>query len=548
MKTSILVLVALCATRLLPNRSAALRHWILTLAIAGAAVLPLCESMVPSWGLSLRPASFSEIGLESRVGLGSPRSLRSAGGTIALPRTGGLVERLAPNELNAWQMASLLGVTWIAGTTISLAILGVGLARLTSLRSRAQQLTDGNWPILASEIARELGLERSARLLLSDHPSLLATWGVRSPSIIIPAAARRWPDELVRIVLRHELAHIKRRDWFIQLAAEIVRSVYWFNPLFWLACRRLRLESERACDDVVLRSGIEGAVYARHLIDLARELKHPQTLFPAPAMARSSSLHKRVTAMLNICQNRNPMSLSARIITLVLLVGVAGAIAAAQVFATFSGSLFDAQGAVLPGVAVTLTNADRQMKYNAQSSRTGEFQFVGLPPGDYVLEALVPGFKPYRAALTMTGANARRAITMQIGSLQETVTIVEGEEVANVPVSAASARPNPPCSPAAAAGDVAIGGNVRPPRRFRNVKPVYPATLRGTGTEGSVVLDAVIGLDGFLKDVRVHEPANRELGDALVTAVNQWQWDSTLLNCVPIEVPITVTGRFERRR
>jgi beta-lactamase regulating signal transducer with metallopeptidase domain len=547
MKASILVLVALCAARLLRNRSAALRHWIVALAIGGAAVLPICESFLPSWGLSLRPASFGEIPRESRVDLGAPLPVRSARGTTA-PRTAGLVERLVPNDMNGWEMASVVRRTWIAGTTISLAILAVGLARLTSLRSRARELTAGDWPILAAEISRELGLKRSVRLLLSDHPLLLATWGVRSPSIIVPAAARHWPDDLVRIVLRHELAHIRRCDWSIQMASEIVRSLYWFNPVFWLACRRLRLESEHACDDAVLRSGVDGAVYARYLIDLARELNHPPRLFPAPAIARSSSLHKRVTAMLNVCQNRNAMSLSARVISLVVLVVVAGAIAAAQVFATFSGSLVDAQDAVLPGVAVTLTNADRQTKYDAQSNRTGEFEFVGLPPGDYVFEVLVPGFKPYRAALTMTGANIRRVITMQIGSIQETVTVADGDDVTSLPVQAASARPNHPCSPAGAAGDVAIGGNVRPPRRIRDVKPVYPASLRGTGTEGAVVLDAVIGLDGFLKDVRVHEPANRELADALVTAVNQWQWDSTLLNCVPTEVAITVTGRFERRR
>ena len=547
MKASILVLVALCATRLLRNRSAALRHWILTLAIAGAAVLPMGESLVPSWGLFLRPASFSEIAPESRVDLGSPLPVRSAGGTTA-PLAGGLVERLAPNEMNGREMASVLRATWLAGTTISLAILAVGLARLTSLRSAARELTAGNWPILTAQIAREYGLERSVRLLLSDHPSLLATWGIESPSIIVPTAARHWPDDLVRIILRHELAHIRRRDWFIQMAAEIVRSLYWFNPVFWLACRRLRLESEHACDDAVLRSGVDSAVYARHLIDLARELNHPPRLFPAPAMARSSSLHKRVTAMLNVGQNRNAMSLSARIISLVVLVGVAGAIAAAQVFATFSGSLVDAQGAALPGVAVTLTNVDRQMKYDAQSNRSGEFEFVGLPPGDYVFEVLVPGFKPYRAALTMTGANIRRAISMQLGSIQETVTVADGDDVTSLPVPAASARPNPPCSQAGAAGDVAIGGNLRPPRRIRNVKPVYPASLRGTGTEGVIVLDAVIGLDGFLKDIRVHEPANRVFANALLTAVNQWQWDSTLLNCVPTEVAITVTTRFERRR
>lgn len=547
MKVSILLLVALSATALLRNRSAALRHWVLAVAIVCAAALPVFESIAPSWPLSFRSSSLSELRVESPVAARPEPSSPSFPAATA-HREVDSRDRSAPGGVRDWSIASMLKQIWIAGMAISLLVLAVGLSRLAWLRSRSHPVTTGNWPRLSQEIARECRLRRRVWLLQSDHPSLLATWGVRSPSIIIPAAAERWPDDLVRVVLCHELAHIRRGDWIIQMAAEIVRSVYWFNPILWFACGRLRLESEHACDDAVLRSGVEGSAYASHLLGLARALNHRHGSFPAPAMARSSSLHKRVTAMLNNSQNRTPMSRVARVATVIALAVIAGAIAAAQVFATFSGSLADAQGAVLPGVDVTLFNANRQMKYDGKSNRSGEFEFVGLPPGDYVFEARVPGFKPYRAALTMTGTHVRQAITMHIGSLEETVTIRDGDDIPSAPVQTLAPRVNPPCSPAGAAGDVPIGGNVRPPRRIRDVKPQYPASLRGTGTEGTVVLDAQIGLDGFLKDVRVHEPANREFANALVTAVNQWQWDSTLLNCVPTEVAITVTGRFQHRR
>jgi beta-lactamase regulating signal transducer with metallopeptidase domain len=91
-------------------------------------------------------------------------------------------------------------------------------------------------------------------------------------------------------VLGHELAHIRRSDWLVQLLAEVLRSVYWFNPVVWIACRRLRLESEQACDDAVLEMGVEGGAYATELIDLARAFKSQQMFLPAAAIARSSSL------------------------------------------------------------------------------------------------------------------------------------------------------------------------------------------------------------------------------------------------------------------
>ncbi len=101
-------------------------------------------------------------------------------------------------------------------------------------------------------------------LLESTHPSLLVTWGLARPKVILPAAAAAWTDERARVVLSHELAHIRRGDWIVQLSAELLRAFYWFNPLLWIACRRLRLESEHACDDEVMSRGVEGTDYATH--------------------------------------------------------------------------------------------------------------------------------------------------------------------------------------------------------------------------------------------------------------------------------------------
>ena len=124
----------------------------------------------------------------------------------------------------------------------------------------------------AEEISRGYGLRRPVTLLQSPHPSLLVTWGLARPKVILPAAADAWTDERARVVLSHELAHIRRGDWIVQLSAELLRAFYWFNPLLWIACRRLRLESEHACDDEVMSRGVEGTDYATHLIELARAL------------------------------------------------------------------------------------------------------------------------------------------------------------------------------------------------------------------------------------------------------------------------------------
>ena len=146
------------------------------------------------------------------------------------------------------------------------------MLRLAWLAVHAHRVTHGRWHDLAEEISRGYGLRRPVTLLQSSHPSLLVTWGLARPKVILPSAADAWTDERARVVLSHELAHIRRGDWIVQLSAELLRAFYWFNPLLWVACRRLRLESEHACDDEVMSRGVEGTDYATHLIELARAL------------------------------------------------------------------------------------------------------------------------------------------------------------------------------------------------------------------------------------------------------------------------------------
>jgi hypothetical protein len=74
---------------------------------------------------------------------------------------------------------------------------------------------------------------------------------------------QHWPDERVHVVLCHELAHIRRHDWLVQIGAEAVRTVLWFNPLIWIACTRLRRESEQGMRRRGAREGHRGARLCR---------------------------------------------------------------------------------------------------------------------------------------------------------------------------------------------------------------------------------------------------------------------------------------------
>ena len=543
-KVSLIILSGLCVARLMTTRSSALRHWVLSAAIACAAAVPVIELVVPAWGNSIggSPKSASNVLPATSV----TRPQQQTSWTFTEPRQ--------PSS-GSFSMASLrrsARVVWLTGAATGLFFVLVGLGRLRWLALRSCRLQSGRWAEHARQIAGRYGIRRPIAILQSSHPSLLVTWGLWHPKVILPAGAHDWPEARIRIVLGHELAHVQRGDWVAQLGAELLRCVYWFNPLVWMASRRLRQESEQACDDVVLSLGVEGPEYAGHLLDLARAARRHRVQWlneaTAPGMARPGSLERRVTAMLNSHINRVPLTRTGRLATLVGLLAVTvivgGFRADAQAFAGLSGAVLDPQSRGIPAVTVSLTNIGNQAKHEVRTDDLGQFEFVGVPAGQYQLEAAVPGFQTFRTTMALQPRRARQDIAMKVGSLTETVTI-QGSSTAGTRADSPKPRSVDPLAvdrTIAACTASGAGGQLRPPTKIGNVNPVYPDP--DGKLEGVVVLEGRVATDGSVTQAKVLRSPHVELERAALDAFEQWQFTPTLLNCVPIEVTITATMNF----
>jgi beta-lactamase regulating signal transducer with metallopeptidase domain len=551
-KVTALVLAALAAAAILRRTSAAFRHWVLSAGIAGAAMLPVLAAVVPSWELFDSPPPVRRVLVLERWG---DRAEATAASINMDPPAS---PPAAPMQSTMPDLGTIASALWGAGAGVSLLVLGAGLLRLWRFASAATPVDVGPWTEQLEAIAGELGVRRPVRLLLGDDPSLIVTWGWRRPAIVLPAAATEWPPDAIRVVLSHELAHIARGDWAVLIVAQLLRAFHWFNPVVWLACRRLRLESEHACDDAVLALGVAPPTYATHLLRFARAATRREWA-PVLPVARPSGLERRVRAMLNVSVNRRPMTAASRLaVTLAFLI-VAGAAAglgtAAQGFASVSGSLLDPQRAALPGATLSISNAARETKTTVKTDSAGRFEFVGLPPGDYVLEIKVPGFRNVTASIALAGEHIERDFVMRVGQLEETITVTSSPEQAAKAESAeqrevriarwierrnATTRA---CTPAAEPGTVPVGGNIRPPVKLRDARPIYPAGLEAQSA--NVVIDATIGVDGTVTAMKPHDGPNPLFVRAATDAVSQWQFDQTLLNCVPIEVEMTVSVAFK---
>ncbi len=388
------------------------------------------------------------------------------------------------------------------------------------------------------------------RILRSPHvPGPLVT-GIRRPAILLPEDSLTWQPARRRAVLAHELAHIRRRDPAILLVAHAATVIYWFHPLCWLAAARLRMESERACDDAALRIGLRPSGYAGQLLDLAR-LFNPQ---PAVPMATTSHLESRVKSILDPFVNRSFVTrriwLAAALVAAAIVApltvlrleaqgpGRSGGAPAVQNggTGTITGNVQDPTGAVVARVQVMVSNLEGSNREVVSADAVGNFAFNDIPAGRYSVEAHVPGFAPFRLDVTLTSGGAVMApVRLRVGGIGEQITVV------------AAGSPRPTSFAAAPSGrPIRVGGNVQTANLIQQVRPVYPPALQAAGIEGTVLLDAIISKTGEPVSI---VPQNTAVEPAFVTAatdaVNQWRYRPTLLNGEPIEVLTTITIDFK---
>ena len=523
LRSSLVVTLALAALWLLRRQPAAFRHWLLAAALVLAAAQPFIKWAAPAWRV---PAALTAIEIDGPV---FDASFQTDQLVVVTSTRSAVID---------WRR--ILMITWVAGSGISLVIMLTGAAWLWSIGSRGRA-AGRNWTDVETQLRHELRLRGPIRILVTEHPAMLVTWGTIAPVILLPAGAGSWPADRIRLVLAHEMAHVARRDWMIQVLAETIRALNWFNPLFWVACERLRRESEHACDDIVLDLGIGGTSYASHLLDLARTFSvHGRTWLPAPSIARPSTLERRVRAMLNPQVNRRRVSVARRLALASLLLAIAVPIAAAaRAQNTPAGTVTDPSGRPLGDAAVRLQNPDGEPVFDTRSDANGYFQFPQVPAGDYLLSVRSPGFSTQRQRVRLSGGAVTFTIKLPVGTLRETVTVRGGAAGADGERNVQTAAPY--AAPACASN---AAGQLTPPTKTRDVRPRYKQAWIGQNLKGSVLMQATIGVDGKVRNVELISSAEAELEDEAIAAVSLWEFSPTYLNCEPVEVRMFVTVNF----
>jgi beta-lactamase regulating signal transducer with metallopeptidase domain len=315
-KATLILLIARLAIAAIPRASAATRHIALTAALCGVLLLPIVTFVAPSWNLEILP-SRPESTQAKGIGItgeedAEPSALEAAvtvaraTGVVAQERITAMSDLLATVK-SSWQGMLLLGIGAVSFALLIRMLIGITGVGLVARRATAVE-DDG--ALRELDAARDhLQLGRDVRLLRSSRISMPVVWGLRQPILLLPASSAQWSTERLRVVLLHELAHVKRWDGATLLLTRAAVAVFWFHPMAWSLERIARSECERACDDLVLESGAKPSDYAEHLLAIARALPHTDPFRSVTlAMTRRSELEGRLLSILEPKPRRSAFS------------------------------------------------------------------------------------------------------------------------------------------------------------------------------------------------------------------------------------------------
>ena len=347
--------IAFFVTQFMKRASAATRYSIWQSALCGLLVLPLVVAVLPTIPLGMQLAGGKDIGVSGQP---DSRELSMDGernpiaqSAVAAPKTNQLsgetqlpvekqmvglskqlptttstastalneVTEVAYVKVNSVNWMAVLFWVWLVGLAIHLLRMGMALLRI-------RHIVRNSISIDTIEIYKRTQLDPESELIgvtfaLSEKVEVPITTGIFAAKILLPESAIQRSNADLRMILRHELAHVRRRDVLWQVAIALVNSIYWFQPMAWLANRFVAREREQACDDLVIGQGESQFEYASVLLDFASSLSSRQIAWVGAVPMAQKPLEYRLKAILDESVSRKPFN---RVVQKCVLIGAMG--------------------------------------------------------------------------------------------------------------------------------------------------------------------------------------------------------------------------------
>ncbi len=206
------------------------------------------------------------------------------------------------------RIARTVTIVWLVGVCFLLVRMAGGWWHVRRLHRAALATASSQWQTACRRIAYRLGLPAAAHVVESIAVDVPTVIGWIRPAIILPVAALAALTPVqVEAILAHELAHIRRHDYAVNLLQTFAETLLFYHPAVWWMSTRIRTEREHCCDDVAVRVCGDAIGYAQALAELEtwRTASRPMAL-----AATGGSLLDRVRRILRVPMADEPRSSS----------------------------------------------------------------------------------------------------------------------------------------------------------------------------------------------------------------------------------------------
>jgi len=172
------------------------------------------------------------------------------------------------------------------------------------IRSRGIKKIEVEWRIFVKNISGHLGIKRKIRIWISNHISSPVTIGFLKPVILVPLAAiNHLTTQQMESVLLHELAHIRRYDYLINLIIHFIRTILYFNPFVKSLVRTIETEREKSCDEMVMQYQYDPHEYASALLTLEKSNLLNRS-FAVAASGSKNDLMNRIEIIMGVSKKQ----------------------------------------------------------------------------------------------------------------------------------------------------------------------------------------------------------------------------------------------------
>ncbi len=227
-------------------------------------------------------------------------------------------------QLGYWtsHYAYTISGLYLIGLIFCVLRLSIGLININWFKNSGQLQTENHISAQVQKLSTHFNLLKTVSVFLSDKIQVPLTIGFLKPIIVFPIAlVNQLSAEQTEAILLHELAHIKRNDYLLNLILSLIQSFLFFNPLVWLMSREINKYREQCCDDMVLDKTQHQLAYARALL-LIEENRSAQLTLALASNGKKYTLLNRIKRITNM--KTNDPSPQNKLIILLLAIATIG--------------------------------------------------------------------------------------------------------------------------------------------------------------------------------------------------------------------------------